>query len=98
MASRKRPKHYRQQIYDYVEELLGRPLTFDEHDDLRDMMGEYVFSVSNLRGVVQRLFCSHDWKVDKKVEVGGKRFRLYVKCMKCDKRTTKRMPLRSVQF
>lgn len=95
--SKKRPKQYRQQIYDYVEELLGRPLTFDEHDVLRDMMGEYVFSVSNLRGVAQRLFCRHDWKVDKKVEV-GERFRLYVKCTKCDKRTTKRMPMHSAHL
>lgn len=94
---KKRPKHYRRQIYDYVEELLERPLTFDEHDVLRDMMGEYIFSVTNLRGVVQRMFCAHDWKVDKKIEV-GERFRLYVKCTKCDKRTTKRMPMHSVRL
>ena len=96
--SRKHPKEYRQQIYDYIEELLERPLTFDEHDQLRDMMGEYVFSVSNLRGVAKRLFCHHDWKVDKKVEANGTRFRLYVKCLKCDKRTTKRMPMHAASF
>lgn len=95
--SRKRPKHYRQQIYDYIEEMLGRPLTFDEHDELRDMIGEYVFSMTNLRGVLQRMVCAHDWKVDKKVEI-GERFRLYVKCTKCDKRTTKRMPMHSVSL
>lgn len=93
---KKRPKHYRQQIYDYIEERLGRPLTFDEHDELRDMIGEYVFSVSNIRAILHRSFCAHDWKVDKRVEMGEK-FRLFVKCMKCDKRTTKRMATRSMR-
>lgn len=96
LMAKKRPKHYRQQIYDYIEEMLGRPLTFDEHDELRDMLGEYVFSVTNLRGIVRRFFCNHDWKVDKKVEVGEK-FSLFVKCTKCDKRTTKRMSIRSMR-
>jgi hypothetical protein len=93
---KRRPKHYRQQIYDYIEELLDRPLTFDEHDVLRDMIGEYVFSVGNLRAVLTRFFCSHDWKVDKKIEAGEK-LKLYVKCMKCDKRTFKKMPMRSMR-
>lgn len=93
----KRPKHYRQQIYEYVEELLGRPLTFDEHDNLRDMMGEYVFSAANMRAILGRMFCAHDWKVDKRVELGEK-FQLFVKCTKCDKRTTKRMPMRSARL
>ena len=90
------PKHYRQQIYDYIEELLGRPLTFDEHDTLRDMMGEYVFSASNLRAMLRRTFCLHDWKIDKKVEAGEK-LRLYVKCSKCDKRTKKKLKQHSVR-
>lgn len=93
---KKRPKHYRQQIYDYVEELLGRPLTFEEHDALRDMIVDYVFSVANLRAIVGRAFCYHEWKVDKKVE-GGERTHLFVKCVKCDKRTRKKMPLRSLR-
>lgn len=93
----KRPKHYRQQIYEYVEELLDRPLTFDEHDNLRDMMGEYVFSSANMRAILTRMFCAHDWKVDKRVELGEK-FQLFVKCTKCDKRTTKRMPMRSARL
>lgn len=93
----KRPKHYRQQIYEYIEEMLGRPLTFEEHDDLRDMIGEYVFSSANLRAILARTFCNHDWKVDKRVELGEK-FQLFVKCTKCDKRTTKRMPMRSVRL
>lgn len=93
---KKRPKHYRREIYDYVEELLGRPLTFDEHDTLRDMMMEYVFSTRNLRSMLSRTFCRHDWKVDKKVE-GGEQFKLYVKCVKCDKRTQKKMPTRSMR-
>lgn len=92
----KRPKHYRQQIYDYIEELMGRPLSFEEHDALRDMIGEYVFSVANMRAILSRVFCAHDWKVDKKIE-GGERVRLYVKCMKCDKRTSKKMPTRSMR-
>lgn len=94
---KRRPKHYRQQIYEYVEELLGRPLTFDEHDQLRDMMGEYVFSAANMRAILGRMVCAHDWKVDKRLELGEKP-QLYVKCMKCDKRTTKRMPVRSVRL
>ena len=93
---KKRAKHYRQQIYDYIEEMLGRPLTFEEHDDLRDMIGEYVFSSSNIRGILQRFFCAHEWKVDKKVEMGQK-FRMFVKCAKCDKRTTKKMPTHSMR-
>jgi hypothetical protein len=93
----KRPKHYRQQIYDYIESLLGRPLTFDEHDVLRDMIVEYVFSTTNVRGILRRAFCFHDWKVDKKVE-GGERTKLYVKCTKCDKRTRKRLPEYSVRI
>lgn len=93
---KRRPKHYRQQIYDYVEELLGRPLTFDEHDALRDMIGEYVFSVANMRAIVGRMLCAHDWKVDKKMEVGD-RPKLYVKCLKCDKRTTKKMSYHSMR-
>ncbi len=44
-----RPKHYRQRIYDYVEGMLGRPLSLDEHDDLRDIISEYAFSITNLR-------------------------------------------------
>lgn len=92
-----RPKEYRQQIYDYVEELTGRPLTFDEHDVLRDMIGEYVFSMANMRAMFSRALCAHDWKTDKKMEVGN-RPRLYVKCIKCDKRTTKKMPVHSVRL
>ncbi len=92
----KRPKHHRQGIYDYVEELLERPLTFDEHDILRDLITEYVFSVSNMRSILSRIFCLHDWKVDKKVE-GGENFKLYVKCVKCDKRTEKKMSTRSMR-
>lgn len=92
-----RPKEYRQQIYDYVEELLERPLTFDEHDILRDMIGEYVFSMSNIRAMLGRALCHHDWKTDKKVEAGNKP-RLFVKCIKCDKRTTKKMPVHSVRI
>lgn len=93
----KRPKHYRQQIYEYIEQMLGRPLTLEEHDDLRDMMGEYVFSSSNIQAILRRMTCSHDWKVDKRVELGEK-FQLFVKCTKCDKRTTKRMPMRSARL
>ena len=93
----KQPKHYRQQIYDYIETLLGRPLTFDEHDELRDMIGEYVFSRNNLQAVLSRTFCNHDWVVDKKLEMGEK-FKLYVKCVKCDKRTTKSMPERAMRL
>lgn len=92
-----RPKHYRQKIYEYIEELLDRPLTFEEHDELRDMIGEYVFSVANMRAILSRMLCAHDWKVDKRVELGEK-FQLFVKCTKCDKRTTKRMPMRSVRL
>lgn len=87
----KHPKDYRQQIYSYVEGLLGRPLTFEEHDDLRDMMSEYVFSMQNMRAIMRRIFCSHDWTSDKKVESGAQT-RVYVKCLKCDKRSRKRMP------
>lgn len=86
------PKEYRQRVYDYVEELLGRPLTFEEHDDLRDMMNEYVFSATNLRATIRRFFCRHEWIGDKMVEGGGKHTQAYVKCIKCDKRTMKRMP------
>lgn len=93
---KKRPKHYRREIYDYVEELLERPLSFEEHDMLRDMMMEYVFSTRNMRSMVARAFCLHDWKVDKKVE-GGEQFKLYVKCTKCDKRTQKKMPTHSMR-
>ncbi|MDB4992423.1 MAG: hypothetical protein JWL75_668 [Parcubacteria group bacterium] len=93
---KQRPKHYRQRIYDYIEELLERPLTFDEHDILRDMIGEYVFSVGNIRAVLSRAVCSHDWKVDKKIE-GGEKLRLFVKCVKCDKRTSKKMPVHSIR-
>lgn len=91
-----RPKHYRQQIYDYVEELLGRPLSFEEHDVLRDMIIDYVFSANNLRAIADRMFCIHDWKVDKKIE-GGEKVKLYVKCVKCDKRTQKKMSVHSVR-
>lgn len=87
----KLPKHYRQQIYGYIEELLGRPLTFEEHDDLRDMMTEYVFSGQNMSAMLRRFFCFHDWVSDRKVE-GGQHARVHVKCRKCDKRTKKRMP------
>ena len=93
---KKQPKHYRQQMYDYIEELLGRPLTFEEHDVLRDMIVDYVFSTRNMRAILARMFCLHDWKIDKKIEAGEK-FRLYVKCAKCDKRTFKKMPTRSMR-
>ncbi|MEA2701487.1 MAG: hypothetical protein QOE22_196 [Candidatus Parcubacteria bacterium] len=87
----KHPKHYRQQIYGYIEELLGRPLTFEEHDDLRDMVSEYVFSTQNIGATIRRFFCNHDWIGDKRIESGAQT-RVYVKCVKCDKRTKKRMP------
>jgi hypothetical protein len=93
---KRRPKHYRQHIYDYVEELLGRSLTLEEHDALRDMIGEYVFSSANLSAILSRAFCIHEWKADKKVEA-GENVRLYVKCVKCDKHTTKKMPTYSVR-
>lgn len=87
----KRPKDHRQKMYGYIEEMLGRPLTFEEHDDLRDMMSEYVFSMQNMNAVVRRIFCVHDWTSDKKVESGAQT-RVYVKCLKCDKRSLKKMP------
>jgi hypothetical protein len=87
----KLPKDYRRQIYGYIEELLGRPLSYEEHDDLRDMMMEYVFSTQNMGTVVRRIFCAHDWIIDRKVE-GGREPRAHVKCRKCDKRTKKRVP------
>lgn len=87
----KLPKDYRHQIYSYVEELIERPLTFDEHDDLRDMLNEYAFSKRNVVFYVRRAFCFHDWSSDNKVEA-GQRTRVYVKCLKCDKRTKKRAP------
>lgn len=96
MPTKQRPKHYRQQVYDYVEELLDRPLTFDEHDILRDIIVDYAFSSGNIRAMISRALCRHDWKVDKKVE-GGERTRLYVKCMKCDKRTRKKLPVHSLR-
>ena len=95
--TKKRPKQYRQEIYGYIESLIDRPLTFDEHDELRDMINEYVFGVTNLRSILRRALCIHDWKVDKKVEVGEK-FQLYVKCTKCDKRTTRRMHVHSARL
>ncbi|HEY4489252.1 MAG TPA: hypothetical protein VJA87_02100 [Candidatus Paceibacterota bacterium] len=88
----KHPKEYRQKVYDYVEELLGRPLTYGEHDDLRDIMSEYISSVTSLQTVVGRIFCAHEWIGDKMVESGSKQTRAYVKCVKCDKRIMKRMP------
>jgi len=95
----KKPKEYRQQIYGYIEELLGRPLTFEEHDDLRDMMTEYVFSTQNLGAMTRRLVCWHDWTSDRIGMVeGGKDSRVYVKCVKCDKRTRKKMPTISMNI
>lgn len=91
-----RPKEQRQQIYSYVEELLGRQLTFEEHDDLLDMITEYAFDTHNMKSMMRRVFCLHDWKVDKKIEAGEK-LRLFVKCVKCDKRTSKKMPTRSMR-
>lgn len=93
---KKRPKHYREQIYDYVESLIDRPLTFEEHDILRDLIMDYVFTVSNLRAIVARMVCIHDWKADKRIE-GGDKVRLFVKCVKCDKRTLKKMPMHSAR-
>ncbi len=87
----KLPKHYRKEIYDYIEELLGRNLTLDEHENLRDMMLEYVFSMRSMRMGFKRFFCIHQWGADRRVE-GGKRPRVYVKCARCDKRTVKKMP------
>jgi hypothetical protein len=92
----KLPKDYRQQIYSYVEELLERPLTFEEHDDLRDMLTEYVFSMQSISAYMRRVFCAHEWINDKKVE-SGPDTRLHVKCAKCDKRTMKKMPMISMQ-
>ena len=92
----KLPKDYRQQIYGYVEELLERPLTFEEHDDLRDMLTEYAFSMQGMSAYVRRLVCVHEWISDKKVESGSDT-RIHVKCAKCDKRTKKKMPTISMQ-
>ena len=92
----KLPKDYRQQIYGYVEELLERPLTFEEHDDLRDMLTEYVFSMHNMGAYMRRVFCFHEWISDKKVE-SGHDTRAHVKCAKCDKRSLKKMPTISMQ-
>lgn len=90
---KKLPKEYRQQIYGYIEELLGRPLTLDEHDDLRDMMTEYIFSTQNLGSMLRRYVCWHDWTSDRVGLIeGGTHVRMYVKCLKCDKRTRKKMP------
>lgn len=89
----KRPKEYRQQIYGYIEEMLGRPLTFEEHDDLRDMMTEYIFSTQNMGTVIRRTFCFHEWTSDRIGQVeGGRNPKMYVKCRKCDKRSYKRTP------
>jgi hypothetical protein len=93
----KKPKQYREEIYDYIESLLGRPLTFEEHDDLRDMMTEYVFSSQNMSSMFRKMFCSHDWISDKKIE-GGQRTRVHVKCSKCDKRSYKEMPTISMRI
>lgn len=90
-------KEYRQEVYVYVESLLGRHLTFDEHDDLRDIMVSYVLDASNMKTMLFRFFCIHEWKIDKKVEAGEK-IRLYVKCLKCDTRTLKKMPTRTMRI
>ena len=87
----KRPKDYRQEIYSYVVGLLGRPLTYEEHDDLHDMMSEYVFSMRNMGATIRRIFCRHDWISDKKIE-SGQRQRAYVKCLHCDKRSFRKVP------
>ena len=87
----KHPKDFRQEIYTYIEGLLGRPLTFEEHDELREMMVGYLFSSQNLKAGFGRLFCLHEWTSDKKVE-SGENSRIYVKCIKCDKRSRKRIP------
>ena len=92
----KQPKDYRQQIYSYIEELMERPLTFEEHDDLRDMLTEYVFSMQNIRSYTRRVFCWHRWISDKKME-SGSHTRMHVKCAKCDKRTRKKMPTISMR-
>jgi hypothetical protein len=89
-------KEYRQEVYEYVEMLLGRHLTFEEHDDLRDIMLSYVLDASNMKTTMRRFFCLHDWKIDKKIEAGEK-IRMFVKCAKCDKRTKKKMPTRSMR-
>ena len=94
----KLPKDYRQQIYAYVEELLERPLTFEEHDDLRDMLTEYVFSMQNIGAYMRRVFCLHDWISDKKIETSGSSPRVHVKCSKCDRRTKKKMPTISMKM
>jgi len=95
----KHPREYRQQIYGYIEELLGRPLTFEEHDDLRDMMTGYVLSTQNPGAMLRRAFCAHDWASDRigKIE-GGKNPRVYVKCVKCDKRSLRKMPTISMHI
>ena len=90
-------KEHRQEMYDYVESLLGRHLTFEEHDTMRGIMVSYVLDASNLRTTLRRFFCIHDWNIDRKVEAGEK-VRMYVKCAKCDKRTKKKMPTRSMQI
>jgi len=87
----KLPKEYREEIYSYVEDLLERPLTFEEHDELRDMILDYVFDMRSIRMYVRRTLCMHAWASDKKVE-GGKRPVIHLKCRKCDKRKAKRMP------
>jgi hypothetical protein len=96
---KKLPKEHRQQIYGYIEELLARPLTLDEHDVLRDMMTEYAISTQDLRSMLRRYVCLHDWASDRVGLVeGGTNSRMYVKCRKCDKRTSKKMPTISMNI
>ncbi len=89
-------KEHRREIYEYVEKLIGRNLTFDERDDIRSMMASYVLDASNFKTTLRRFFCIHDWNIDRKIEA-GKDIRMFVKCAKCDKRTKKKMSTRSMQ-
>ncbi|HEY0010353.1 MAG TPA: hypothetical protein VGB97_00365 [Candidatus Paceibacterota bacterium] len=86
----KHPKDYRHEIYTYIEGLLERPLSFEEHDDLQDMLNDYA-SMRNLGLYVRRALCRHNWSSDNKIE-GGQKTLVHMKCTKCDKRKLKKMP------
>lgn len=76
------PRIHRRRLYDYIEDLLDRDLTCEEHDKIRELVRTYSNDAFKPTHFLKQLFCNHDWKVEQ-VEI-SQVMKSFIKCRKCD--------------
>lgn len=75
-------KARRAPIYKKIEEILGRPLTLIEHDEVRELLFKYRWGGSLFLLWLKQQFCIHKWDVQGVMI--KERMQFTGRCNKCD--------------